>query len=313
MTLIRPFESRDTKDFLNLWNSVLFLDEITLNIFERKVLLDINREPDSLVVAELDEMLVGFALRLVLTQPIENVGLIPDDGYITAFVVHPDYRLRGIGSELLNDSIEFFKKRDRKRIRVGYYPSNYIIPGIDKENYSGGIRFFEHFGFKEYIEAFAIDAPISKFTFSQKHIKKEKELLEQRIEIRPYRREDLLNFLNFLNGSILGNWVGIARKNLINFTRGLYEEDCIFLALDKGQIIGFCQHEGSRSGPIGVLEEYKGKGIGTVLRAKILASMRKKGYHCAWSLWTSRRHALGIFARLGYTITRKFSIMEKNL
>jgi len=212
MTPIRQFESRDTKNILKLWNTVLFLDEITLNVFERKVLLDINREPDSLIVAELEGKLVGFALRLVLRYPIENVGLIPDDGYITAFGVHPDFRLRGIGSQLLNDSIEFFKKRDRKQIRVGYYPPNYIIPGIDKENYSGGIRFFEHFGFKEYIEAFAIDASISKFTLSPKHIEKEKELSEQGIEIRPYRREDLLNFINFLNGSILGNWVGLPGR-----------------------------------------------------------------------------------------------------
>jgi GNAT superfamily N-acetyltransferase len=313
MADIRPFESKDTMAFLDLWANALPLDGITLNLFERKVLLDANREPDSLVVAEEGGGLAGFALRLILRRPIENVGLRPDDGFVTAFGVHPDFRRRGVGSALLQDSIDWFKKRDRKKILIAPYTPNYFVPGIDKENYSDGVRLFEKFGFVEYIEAIAMDAPISKFALSDKILEKEKKLLSEGIEIRTYRRGDLPGYLAFQSDLMPGPWLEDTRRNLIDLTLGLFEEDCIFLAVDKGKIIGFCQFEGDHFGPFGVSDEYQGKSIGSVLLAKTLYQMKLKGYHCAWVLWTGMRAAAGVYCRLGFTITRKFAIMKKEL
>ncbi|MBN1900774.1 GNAT family N-acetyltransferase [Candidatus Sumerlaeota bacterium] len=313
MADIRPFEPENTRAFIDLWRSALPLDGITLNLLERKVLLDVNREPDSLVVAKEGGALAGFALRLILHRPIENVGLRHEDGFITAFGVHPDFRRRGIGSALLQDSIDWFKKRDRKKILIAPYTPNYFVPGIDKENYADGVRLFEKFGFAEYIEAIAMDAPISKFALTDKILEKEKKLLSEGIEIRTYRREDLLGYLGFQGKLMPGPWLEDSRRNLIDLTRGLFEEDSIFLAVDKGRIIGFCQYEGDHFGPFGVSDEYQGKGIGSVLLAKTLYQMRLKGYHCAWVLWTGMRAAEGVYGRLGFTITRKFAIMKKEL
>ena len=304
---------KDTGEFLRLWAAALPLDAITLNILERKVLLDVNLEPDGLVVAEEGDRLAGFSLRLVLRQPIENVGLRPEDGFINAFGVHPDFRSRGIGSALLQNSIEWFAKRNRKRILIAPYTPNYFVPGIDKEAYSSGVRLFEKFGFREYIEAIAMDAPISQFTLTDKILEKEKSLLLEGIEVRPYRRPDLLDYLAFQSEAMPGPWLEDSRRNLIDLTRGLFEEDSILLAVDNGRVIGFCQYEDSHFGPFGVREEYQGKGIGSVLLAKTLYQMRIKGYHCAWVLWTGMRAAEGVYGRLGFTITRKFAIMKKEL
>jgi len=313
MVTIRAFESRDTGEFLNLWCAALPLDGITLSLFERKVLLDLNRERDSLVVAEEGGELAGFALRLILHRPIENVGLRPDDGFITAFGVHPDFRRSGIGSALLEDSLQWFKKRDRKKILIAPYTPNYFVPGIDKENYANGVKLFEKFGFREYIEAIAMDAPISRFTISEKVKEKENRLKQEGIEIRPYKRDDLLGYLAFQGEVMPGPWLEDARRNLIDLSRGLFENDSIFIATDRGKIIGFCQYEGSHFGPFGVSDQYQGRGIGSVLLAKTLYQMRIKGYHCAWVLWTGMRAAEGVYGRLGFTITRKFAIMKKEL
>ncbi len=313
MLTIQPFEATDTSEFLSLWAAVLPLDAITLNIFERKVLLDVNREPDSLVVAEENGRLAGFALRLVLKRPIENVGLRPDDGFITAFGVHPDLRRRGIGSALLEDTLHWFEKRNRKKILISPYTPNYFVPGIDKEAYRDGVRFFEKFGFVEYYEAIAMDAQISKFTLTQKVLEKEERLRKEGIEIRPYYREDLCAYLDFLGAEMPGPWLEDARRNLIDLTRGLYEEDCIFIALDRGKIVGFCQYEGSHFGPFGVVEGYQGRGIGSVLLAQTLYRMRQKGYHCAWVLWTGEKAAKGVYERLGFTTTRRFAMVKRDI
>ncbi|HPB30598.1 MAG TPA: GNAT family N-acetyltransferase [Candidatus Sumerlaeota bacterium] len=313
MITIRPYESRDTGIIIDLWAAALPLDAISLPVFERKVLLDANREPDSLVLAEVDGRPAGLALRLILHKPIEQVGLRPEDGFITAFGVHPEFRKRGVGGALMENSLEFFKKRDRKKILVAPYTPNYFVPGIDKDAYADGVRFFQKAGFVEYMEAIAMDAPISKFEIDPGVLKKEAQLKAEGIDVRAFRREDILDYLNFQATLMPGPWLEDARRNLVDFTRGMFQEDCIFLAVDKGRVIGFCQYEGDHFGPFGVSDDYQGKGIGSVLLAKTLYQMRIKGYHCAWVLWTGMRAAQGVYGRLGFTITRRMAIMKKEL
>ncbi len=313
MITIRPYESRDTGIIIDLWAAALPLDAISLPVFERKVLLDANREPDSLVLAEVDGRPAGLALRLILHKPIEQVGLRPEDGFITAFGVHPEFRKKGVGGALMENSLEFFKKRDRKKILVAPYTPNYFVPGIDKDAYADGVRFFQKSGFVEYMEAIAMDAPISKFEIDPVVLKKEAQLKAEGIEVRPFRRDDILDYLNFQATLMPGPWLEDARRNLVDFTRGMFQEDCIFLAVDKGRVIGFCQYEGDHFGPFGVSDDYQGKGIGSVLLAKTLYQMRIKGYHCAWVLWTGMRAAQGVYGRLGFTITRRMAIMKKEL
>jgi len=313
MITIRPYESRDTGIIIDLWAAALPLDAITLSIFERKVLLDANREPDSLVLAEVDGRPAGLALRLILHKPIEQVGMRPEDGFITAFGVHPEFRKKGVGGALMENSLEFFKKRDRKKILVAPYTPNYFVPGIDKDAYADGVRFFQKSGFVEYMEAIAMDAPISKFEIDPGVLKKEAQLKAEGIEVRAFRRDDIIDYLNFQATLMPGPWLEDARRNLVDFTRGMFQEDCIFLAVDKGRVIGFCQYEGDHFGPFGVSDDYQGKGIGSVLLAKTLYQMRIKGYHCAWVLWTGMRAAQGVYGRLGFTITRRMAIMKKEL
>jgi mycothiol synthase len=313
VTIIRALKGGDTPELLELWNRSLPYDSITLDILERKVLLDMNREQDSLLVADEDGELVGFILCLVLRKPIENVGLKEDTGYITALGVHPGHRGKGIGKALLERGIEFFRARNRKQIHVAPYTPNYFVPGIDKDNYPDGVKLFESFGFEEYYEAIAMDAPISKFRIADSVLERERKLAEEGIIVRTYRRSDLIPFLDFMSTYMPGPWLEDVRRNLIDLTRGLFDEDAIFLAFDKDRLIGYCQYERDHFGPFGVLDEYQGRGIGSVLLGHTLERMRQKGYHSAWVLWTGMRAAQGVYGRLGFTITRRFAVMRKML
>jgi mycothiol synthase len=313
MTTLRHFESGDISELLQVWAKALPLDTVNRNTFEKKVLLDVNRETGSLILAENDGRISGFALRLVLRKPIENVGLRPETGYITAFGVDPEFRKQGIGSSLLENSIKWFKNKNRQKILIAPYTPNYFVPGIDKENYADGVKLFEKFGFTEYSEAIAMDGPISTYTISEKSRVKNKKLLSEGIEVRALNRSDILDYLNFQDKNMPGPWLEDARRNLVDLTRGAVDSWGCFIAVDKGKIIGFCQHEGSHFGPFGVMDEYQGRGIGSVLLSKTLDNMKTMGFHCAWVLWTGIRAANGVYGRLGFTITRKFAIMKKEM
>lgn len=310
---VRPFRGREAHELLALWDRALPLDGITRDLLERRILLDLNYEPESLTVAELDGALAGFITAFVLHKPIEKVGHREDTGFITAFGVDPAMRGRGVGDALLGAAEAFFRARNRRIVTIAPYTPNYFVPGVDKDNYAEGVRFLEKRGFKEYTEGLGADANIARFTIDEKVLAKEKQLAAEGVEIRHYRRDDLPDFLQFLRDLMPGPWVEDARRNLIDLTHGRFPEDAIWLAVDKGRIIGYCQHEADHFGPFGVSDDYQGRGIGSVLLARTMYQMRLRGYHCAWVLWTGERALQGVYGRLGFKLTRRFAIMKKEL
>jgi GNAT superfamily N-acetyltransferase len=313
---IRPFRGNDTAALLECWNLALPLDGITLTNLERKVLLDQNFEEQSLQVAVTrDGSVAGFITCFILNKPIEKVGHRPEAGFVTAFGVRPEHRRRGAGSGLMNAAEAFFVDRGRRQILLAPYTPNYFVPGVDKDRYPEGVRFLQDRGFTEYSEALAADALISTFELDAQVLSKERELAADGIVVRPYRRNDLVHYMQFQRELMPGPWIEDARRNLLELADGRFHEDAIWLAVDESQnrIIGFCQHEHEHFGPFGVSDAYQGKGIGTVLLARTMYQMRLRGCHSAWVLWTGERALKGVYGRLGFKLTRRFAIMKKEI
>jgi mycothiol synthase len=314
MTTIRPFAGNDTETLLALWARALPYDAITLKTFEQKVLLDPNYISENFLVAEDGGKLVGFILGVYCVIPFQKTGLMPERGWITAMGVDPAARGRGIGSSLLAEVEKRMTDNGRKSISIAPYPSNYFVPGIDRERYPEGLTFFTKHGFKDIEgDGIAMDAPISTFTIDAKVLAIEKVLAGKGIIVRTYQRSDLADYMSFMREIMPGPWVEVARHNLYMLTEGMFEEDSILLAIDNGKIIGYCQFEREHFGPFGVSDDYQGQGIGSVLLARTLYQMRIKGLHSAWVLWTGDRAAKGVYGRLGFVFTRRFAVLAKTL
>lgn len=315
MITTRPYEDRDCAGLLDLWSQALPPDAVSREDFERRVLLDANRERESLMLAfeENSSQPVGFILSLVLRYPIENTGLLEHRGFITAFGVHPDKRRKGIGTALLQKAEDFCRARARTEIALAPYTPNYFVPGVDKERYSEGLQFLTRRGFGEFSEAIAMDAMIGTFEIDDDLKAKEQEIEAEGVRIVPFTRDRTVAFLDFMANEMPGPWLEDARRNLKDMTRGMFQEDSIILATHNDRIIGYCQHEGQHFGPFGIINDWQGKGIGTVLLARTLYEMRRKGNHAAYVLWTGERAAAGVYKRLGFTISRRFAVLRKQL
>lgn len=310
---IRPYRDADFDAIVETWGHSMTLDALTPADFVRRVLLDHNRCPRGLLVAELGSQVVGFMLCLVLRHPIEKIDLLENCGFVTAFGVRPEARRQGAASALLEEAERFFRERGRSEIAVAPYPPGYFIPGVDRERYADAVRFLEARGFRTYLEALGMDALIGQFELPTEVAEKEDRLKSEGLFIEPLPRARLTDFLAFMERVMPGDWVRVARERLRATASCGEVFDTILIARDGDAIVGYCQFDGEHFGPFGVSNAYQGRGIGTVLLARTLRQMCMRGHHAAYVLWTGERAARGVYDRLGFKVTRRFAVMRKNL
>jgi mycothiol synthase len=312
LTLSR-FTDRDRTALLDLWAQALPLDAITESTLETRVLLDENFDPELFLLARDGQWLMGFVLgHVALRIPLAEHDPEGTRSWITAIGIDPGAEWDEAGSCLLAGVEERFRARGKRDCFVASYPPGYFTPGIDRKNYPTLLRFLERNGYQEVKQAISMDASVVLFQVPPEILDLEHKLAEQGILIRVYRPDDLLRFLDFLQRTMQTDWVRVERTNLKKIATGGFSPEQITLVVCGDEIIGYCQFEGSHFGPFGVSEAHQGKGIGTVLLARTLERMRMQGYHNAWVMWTDDL-AARVYAKFGFTETRRFSILRKPL
>ena len=140
---IRPYQGGDESQLLAVWNASMTADNIDDTLFRTKVLLDPNFQAANLPVAVEADRVVGFALTVTRQVPLFLQGLEPEQAWITAFGVLPDYRRRGIGTALFRYADERLKAQGRKTVSISPYVPNYFVPGVDIEAYPERYRISE--------------------------------------------------------------------------------------------------------------------------------------------------------------------------
>ncbi len=218
-------------------------------------------------------------------------------------------KLPGVLLDTLEGQFRSLGKRD---ILVSTYPPGYFTPGIDRDAYRPLLGLLVSRGYVEIRQALSMDAPIVLLQVPESVIALEARLHTDGITVRPYQRTDLLDFLGFLEQTMPTDWVRVERANLKKISSGTFSAEHITVVTHAGNIIGYCQFEGSHFGPFGVSEAYQGRGIGTVLLARTLERMRHHGYHDAWVMWTDDK-AAKLYRKFGFRETRRFSILRKEL
>jgi mycothiol synthase len=308
---ITPYSDTAREELLALWSDALPLDAITLDTLETRVLLDENFDPETFLLARSNGQLVSFALGIhAKRMPLGDADPNGDRCWITALGVHPGHDVRMIGTFLLTEAERRFKALGKHECRVAGYPPGYFTPGIDMRAYKPIVELFQANGYAVFHEALSMDSSIVLFTVPEKTVEIEKKLKADGIDIRFYRRNDLVCFMEFLEQSMPSDWVRVERRNLRKIFEGGFHPEQVVLVTKGDDIIGYCQFEGSHFGPFGVSDAYQGRGIGTVLLARTLERMRQEGHHDAWVMWTDDI-AAKVYGKFGFKETRRFAMLKK--
>jgi len=311
---IRPYERHDEAALVRVWNRALWCDPITVETWRAKVLLDPNFDPATCIVAEIDGEVRGFVLALTRQVPFFNEGLDPTTAWITACGVDPDYQRQGCGTALLNGVLDQLRELGRSRIMLGPYVPNYFTPGVDVKAYAPAIAFFERQGFAITMRPLSMRAILTGFRVPASLAPAYKKVEQYGIMVRPARPDDITPVLQFVRDHFSWDWHREASGVFQDLFAGLGDPRQVGLTVaDRdGEIVGYSQHRAERFGPFGVREDRRSQGIGRVLLAETLLSMRAKNFHTAWFLWTSDQ-AARLYAQCGFEEARRFAVMVKDI
>lgn len=314
---VKRYEPGVEMDVIDLWNRWLRYDPVTMAVFERKVLLDPNFEPEGLKLAYCRGSVVGFSISIVRRYPLYYQGLEGGRGWITVLAYDP--ARPEAGEALLDASLKYFKERGRREVLFSPYTPNYFFPGVDPDRYPWLLKLLELQGFQRVYEALSMDAQLwPDFTVPEEVEKLERKLEGEGIVVRHLETRDVYPFLSFLERNFPADWY----RHALELLQSGCEKGQILVAVKGGEVVGYCQYwhsedyhwhkPGAHFGPFGVREDMRGMGIGTVLLAKCLWEMRARGIHNAFVLWTDEA-AARLYSRFGFKVTRKYYVMRREL
>lgn len=317
---IRPYRGGDEDAIIALWNESLPQDAISLNFFRNRVLLDPNFQPEGALCA-LDQSgnIIGFILALFRKTPLEGTDLEPDNGWITVFFVKPEYRGRGVGTQLLERAERFLAENGRRNVFISPYAPNYFYPGLDMLLYERAVEFLKSRGYRVLYSPVAMDMSLVGFQVPAdvKELKKKRE--GEGYSFTQLTTSLVVDLISFASVNFGADWARSIREGLL---RGIPYDNfrvAVFHDGEREMVVGFAMYGAydnvaERFGPFGVQESRRGLGLGKILLYDTLDVMRQNGLHNAWFLWTGENSPAGyLYKKVGFKVTRKFAVMKKEL
>lgn len=308
---IRTFKGTDIPAILALWNETMVYYPINEEAFKRKILLDVNFDPDGFFLAEEDGQLVGFIYALKRHVVLE-VGASADKekGFVVAMGFREGEDFREIGNALLKEAEAYINKDEKRTVMVYGYAPEYFYQGIDKDKYPAYAALLEENGYVAYSDSASLKLDLDAYRVPPDFAAKKKVLSEEGFYIGAVRLSDIPSLFQY----VLPGWRYRYRR--------LLKEDNDFgkirVVVHKDAVIGCIlfgdAYDGAETiNSFSVDTSFRGKGLGKMLLADCLLEMQKKGLHAAYIRWGNYRDAAGaVYEKAGFRKTGIYIIYKKD-
>jgi GNAT superfamily N-acetyltransferase len=309
---IRQLETSDIPEVIEGWNQVLLYDKINEHQFEEVIFQDPNYEMDCNIIAVDDKKIVGFiggvAREGILGKDGKGRAEERHDGYIKCFYVLSDYWDVGIKERLLKEIIECMKSRGKSLIKVVGYTGPCFFPGIDIR-YENLLNFFEKNGFARVFTIKDVVVHLKDFEPNEYQKKAKRRAEEIGVKVVDYKPEMIDMMRKFVIKLNMIQWFPSGWE--MSFSENSSGRSLV--ALKDENIIGWSSFgiDGTEGhfGPIGVLEEYRNKGIGTYLLLESMLRLKELRVNKVVARWAVAR----FYLKSGWEIYRRYAFYQKSL
>jgi GNAT superfamily N-acetyltransferase len=303
---LTPFRPDALAQLLRLWQQLMPRDAPNGERFRDIALLDPQFKPEGLAMLFRGGRLIGFSYAVAAKPP----GGARPLGWIAGLGVAPGERRAGYGTWLLESSLRFLATAGCSDARLGGNGERYLLPGADPVEYPEFHRFIQAAGFRATgsTEAMACGLRgIPPLGVAGSHSG----------DPYAYRHPDDGDIPELLRvaAEFGPGWAGLVRSHLARGSSASH----LWIACGPEGIAGFAGSDlfpgcVGRFGPMGVLPEARGGGIGGRLLRLSLASMAARGRESAWFLWgpedpSGRR----MYESAGFHVNRRFEFFARDL
>lgn len=292
--LIRPMTPADTHSARLLWNRSAEHDFLSGRLFEEKV----SGEPTGATLLAEHE---GRAVGLVVTAP-DPAG---ERGFIKLQATLPEWRGRGVGSELLAAAEAALRQQGYRTVRIAESAPNYLTPGVDVR-YEPALRFYGQRGYQEIGRAQNLSVDLEQFEAARPS-----STCVVPLDWKVRRATDA--DLDSLFALLAAHWPS-WRPEVSTSLRT--SPGSVFVASRDNRVLGFAAYDGNNVGsgwfgPMGMSPEMRGQGVGQALLLQTLHDMRTIGYRRAIIPWVG---PVEFYERaVGARASRQFVRLEKQL
>lgn len=309
---IRPMEAPDVSEVIRGWNLSLILpqDQVDEARFKRVILDDPNHESDASLVAIRDGKIVGFVSSVVREGVTGADGRGTshgkDDGYLKGIFVLEEFRRQGIGTQLLDRAIEYIKSKGKKVMRVITYTGRYFFPGVNLE-YEAAAEFFKARDFQKDHIIDDMDLDLRNFQVSDYQKDTRHRMAQFGVHVEDYDPSMLDQMRQFVGKVNMISWFPEGWEERFK------EKGNKVVALKGEEIVGWASYwpggETGGFGPIAVLKEMRGNGIGSCLLLESVLRMKDAGAERASASWTNTP----FYVPNGWKVYRQYVVFEKRV
>ncbi len=289
MAVVKSFSEFDLLDLetvKEILNRFLYRDFVDDEMARHVTVEDPNFDPSLAYLALDGGDIVGILIGAVRrVAPVELLDKHRGIAWIKVIAVderRPD-RDR-VFDALLYRFLDDAKSMGVEEVRYGNFVSWYLFPGIDL-GYEYTLHKLLENGFERYDQCVDYEVDLQMFWIPRRVVEREERLKREGIVVRKGVRGEEHR---------VASWVlqrfGAAWKQEVLFAYTKRRKPTILIAERDGEILGFACYSALHTtwfGPIGVAEEARGLGIGTVLLYRALEAMRLNGIRIARIPWTN--------------------------
>lgn len=323
---IRAFRPEDLAGIVSLWNGCVEKQEVlyrplTPAYFKEKFL---DQPGTEIFVADEAGAVIGFLAGCKKTEFLPGQTEENTPAYLSAFMVAPEYRNRGVGSALLDAFERHYAAMGKAAIAVtSTCPINldWVIPGTpghEHNNMPGvdeacmGFDFLKKRGYAVAVREVAMYLNLAEYEKKPEVEARRAKLAEEGITAGLYDVAQQAEFDGMCDRVGSEYWRQVLREETAK-----ENPRPILAAVTGGHIVGFTgpvdRQENGRGWFTGICTDplYERRGIAGVLFNDLMGEFIKVGAAYSTLFTGTENHAQRLYLKTGFRPARYFSIMKK--
>lgn len=296
---LRPYQPDDLPVALALWNKTFLLDATDEEHFAAVINDTRNTTRVMNTLAMADDRYVGFASVAIAQHS-------PNAAYLRAIAAEPDL-LERVVPLLLN---HFQTRLKLQRVALldlcRFSAGAHFFPGLDPF-YASLKTALHNVGFAEVERIYDARVNLDDYALNDYQIRTARQVAATGIKVSQFTPDQSDAMSAFIEKSNLEAWFAPGWQQQLAASKAI-------VIRHEDAIIGYAQYrwngDGVSFGPVAVLPNKRGRGIGTALLAMLMNRMKQSGVRSMSAKWAL---PLSYYQKNGWQIAREYVALVKNL